>query len=57
MDVEVVPAALGGELMELEPHCGVHRGGVDQPAALGVQRVVALAVVDGALRAVQAEIK
>ena len=52
VDVEVVPRALGGEVLELEVHGGVDRP-LQQPRALSVQRVVAHTVCDEALCTVQ----
>jgi hypothetical protein len=47
-DVQVIPAAFGGEFVQVEGDGGV--GGVDQPAAFHAQGVVAQAVVDRARR-------
>ena len=47
--VEVVPAALGRELLDVHAYARVGRA-LDQPGALDVRRVVADAVVDAARR-------
>ena len=55
-DVEVIPAALGGKLLQVQPDCGVFLGGLDEPRALGVHRVVAEGVGQPALGAVQLDL-
>ena len=46
MDVQVIPATLGGKLVELEPQCLVRLSSCNQPATFGFEGVVTCSIRD-----------
>ena len=51
----MVPAALGGELLQVDPDPVVGRRGLDEPGALSVHRVVTGGIGQPTLRIIEPE--